>query len=72
MELRLAALEPGARARLSEGPGLPELERLGMTPGTRVRCLRRCPLGGPVLYEVRGAVLALRRSEAARIPAEAL
>lgn len=40
---------------------------LGFVLGTWVRPLRRSPLGDPTAYEVMGAVVALRRSEAARI-----
>ena len=40
---------------------------LGWTAGTPVRCLRASPLGDPVAYGVRGAVIALRRSDSKRI-----
>jgi len=40
---------------------------LGFVPGTRVRVLRTSPLGDPRAYLVRGAVIALRREDAARI-----
>ena len=40
------------------------LADLGFCPGTRVRVVRRAPLGDPVLYELRGYRIALRRSEA--------
>lgn len=40
---------------------------LGFLPGTTVRALRRAPLGDPTVYEVRGAQLCLRRSEAGRV-----
>ena len=36
------------------------LARLGLVPGTEVRCLRRSPLGDPTAYEFRSTVLALR------------
>lgn len=44
--------------------------RLGLIPGTEVRCLRLCPLGGPGVYLVRGAVYAIRRADAAGIHVE--
>jgi ferrous iron transport protein A len=40
---------------------------LGFVLGTLVRPLRRSPFGDPTAYEVMGSVVALRRSEAARI-----
>ena len=36
---------------------------LGWTAGTPIRCVRVSPLGDPVAYGVRGAVIALRRSD---------
>ncbi len=67
----LDSLDPGARARV-EAVTAPEplatrLADLGFCPGTPVRVVRRAPLRDPVLYELRGYRIALRRSEAARV-----
>lgn len=43
---------------------------LGFVPGARVRALHAAPWGDPVAYGVRGAVIALRRADAARIEIE--
>lgn len=43
------------------------LEDLGMMEGTELRCLHRSPAGSPAAYELRGAVIALRREDAAEI-----
>ena len=40
---------------------------LGFLPQTPVRALRRAPLGDPVVYELRGYRICLRRSDAARV-----
>lgn len=40
---------------------------LGVLPGTPIRVIRRAPLGDPVVYELRGYRLCLRRSETAHI-----
>jgi ferrous iron transport protein A len=40
---------------------------LGMVPGTLVEVVRRSPLGDPVAYQIRGAVIALRKDEASYI-----
>lgn len=40
------------------------LEDLGLTVGTRVRFWMASPLGDPHAYEIRGAVIALRREDA--------
>lgn len=40
---------------------------LGFVEGTKVTVIRRSPLGDPTAYQVRGAVIALRKEEAAKI-----
>jgi len=40
---------------------------LGFIPSTRVRTLRRAPLGDPASYELRGTQICLRASEALQI-----
>ena len=37
------------------------LADLGLLPKTRIRALRRAPLGDPTVYELRGYRLCLRR-----------
>ena len=71
MEISLDRLKPGERGWVSELRLPPEravgLLRLGLLPGTELRCLRRCPLGDPAVYRFRGTDLALRKKDAARI-----
>lgn len=57
---RVAALETGAQltGRLTE---------LGLLPGTAVRCRLRAPSGSPIVYEIRGASVAIRRKDAEKI-----
>lgn len=40
---------------------------LGLIVDTEVEALRRSPSGDPVAYQIRGAVIALRREEAATV-----
>lgn len=40
---------------------------LGILPGTQMQIALRSPLGDPIAYRVRGAVIALRREQAAQI-----
>ena len=67
----LADLPPGATGQVESvdetGPLGRRLLDLGFTPQTLVRVVRRAPLGDPVVYELRGTRLCLRRSEAHRI-----
>jgi ferrous iron transport protein A len=66
--LTLARLPVGASARVTAiddaSAVAGRLHDLGFVPGTAVRSIRRAPLGDPTLYEVRGAQLCLRRTEA--------
>jgi Fe2+ transport system protein FeoA len=43
------------------------LRELGLVPGTKIRLVRRAPLGDPLEISVRGSRLAIRRSEARHI-----
>ena len=40
---------------------------LGFIPGTRVRVIRRAPFGDPVLFEVGGRRVSLRRLDATSV-----
>lgn len=67
----LDGLRPGERGHVhalaAEGALAVRLADLGFCPGTSVRAVRRAPLGDPVLYELRGYQIALRRGEASLV-----
>ena len=67
----LARLAPGQSAEVKAVDGSSPIGRrlleLGFRPGTRLRVIRRAPLGDPTTYELRGSRFCLRRSEAERI-----
>jgi DtxR family Mn-dependent transcriptional regulator len=69
--VRLSDLRPGESATVRdlecEGFGRRRLMDLGMTPGTRIDCLFVGLAPEPMAYRVRGAVIALRREQAAEI-----
>jgi len=73
----LAQLELGREAvvaglsPLCRGPARRRLLDLGLVPGTAVAARLQAPGAGPVAYEVRGAMIALRREQAARVHLEA-
>lgn len=52
---------------LSGRSSLTRLRELGLVPGTRVRIVRRAPLGEPIEICVRGSMLAMRNQDAAHI-----
>lgn len=66
--LGLDRLEIGARARVEEVSGQPEVRRrlleMGLCTGVEVEILRRAPFGGPVELRVRGYLLSLRADQA--------
>jgi Fe2+ transport system protein FeoA len=43
---------------------------MGITPGVEVRLVTRAPMGDPLVFEVRGYRLSLRRAEAALVEIE--
>ncbi len=67
----LAQLYPGDGAKIThltvEGNLRRRLQDIGLIVGTTVRCVGKSPGGDPMAYSIRGAVIALRREDAARI-----
>ncbi len=66
----LSDLRPGetAAVRFLTDPAHDLAERLtdlGLTAGSAVTCTMKSPLGDPCAYLIRGAVIALRRADAA-------
>ena len=74
MNLSLDTLRVGQCARVSHIEAEPAMRRrlleLGLVPGTRVTCTAVSPAGDPAAYAVRGAVIALRRRDAAGVGLE--
>ena len=68
---RLDELEPGDGGivvnLVGKGPLLRRLLDMGLVIGTKVRVVRRSPLGDPVEFEIRGYNLSLRKEEAKHI-----
>lgn len=75
MPLKLKDMPIGTAARVSgysEG-GMAyrhKLLSMGLTPGTRLRVVGVAPLGDPVVIEVRGFRLSLRKAEAEALEIE--
>ena len=71
----LSELSAGQAARVCEirveGALRRRLFDLGLIPGTLVCCRGKAPCGSPIAFYIRGAVIALRRRDAAKIFAEA-
>ncbi len=68
---RLCHMLPGERAvihsTLAKGIEGHRLMDLGFVPGVCVEALHRSPFGDPTAYEVMGAVIALRHTDAKNI-----
>ncbi|MCY4040298.1 MAG: FeoA family protein [Gammaproteobacteria bacterium] len=54
-----------------DSPYAKRLQSLGFTPGALVEFIRKAPLGDPVQLRVRGARVALRKSEISALILEA-
>ena len=71
MTRRIHQIRPGDRATLAEVGGERSFRRrlmeLGFLPGTSVRLVRRVEIGDLVEFEVRGAHISLRGSEASAL-----
>lgn len=69
--MRLDELVPGQTATIEFVGGTGSFRRrlleLGVLPGTTVERTGQAPLGDPVSYRVRGAVICLRRAEASLV-----
>jgi ferrous iron transport protein A len=58
----------GEIVQLCGGCGMIQrLAEMGLTPGVKIKVMRKCAFSGPVEVEVRGTNLALGRGVAARI-----
>jgi Fe2+ transport system protein FeoA len=67
----LDQLAPGSCGEVGDvtgdGPFRRRLLELGLLPGTSIERTGQAPLGDPLSFRVRGAVLCLRRCDAAAI-----
>lgn len=70
----LSNLKPGEAARVKRidvaGEACWRLMDLGLVPDTRLEAVYRGPFGQPVAYRIRGALIALRKEQAAQIIVE--
>lgn len=69
--LTLPELQLGCTAKIrslsAQGTTRRRLLDLGFTEGSKVKAIRRSPLGDPTAYLVRGSLIALRVEEASLI-----
>ncbi len=67
----LDKLNIGQSAEIIEVKGDPDtcfrLRELGIIEGTRVHVVRRAPLGDPVVFNIKGYELALRKRDISKI-----
>ncbi|MBO5416234.1 MAG: ferrous iron transport protein A [Clostridia bacterium] len=72
--IHLNELETGQRANVvsvgGEAAMRQRFEDLGIVRGTEILCVMKSPLGDPVAYLIRGALIAIRREDSANILAE--
>jgi ferrous iron transport protein A len=69
--MTLRELEMGKKGRVTElrleGAERRRLLDLGLAIGSEIEAVRKSPLGDPVAYRVRGAVVALRKEQAEKV-----
>lgn len=69
--LQLHELSVGDKAYLDKLTSLNALRErmlaLGLTKGTTIEAIRKGPAGDPTIYNIRGAMIALRKEEASLI-----
>lgn len=74
MKNKLCDISPGDIGVVSgmrtEGSIRRRLRDIGFVEGAKVECIMKSPLGDPVAYLIKGAVIALRREDAASITVE--
>ena len=74
METTLNRLREGERGRVVSlclhGGTRRRLVDFGLIEGTDIVCLRRSPAGSPILFRVRGSMLALRAADSGKIRVE--
>lgn len=67
----MATLKAGESGVISELYNKGDIRRrlmdIGFTEGTTIQCVGKSPLGDPVAYLVKGAVIALRKEDSSRI-----
>ena len=74
IKIRLSEMEPDSQGRISEIIMEEKKERrlldLGFTEGTKITCIGESFFGSQKAYRIRGAVIALRTSDAGKIYVE--
>jgi len=65
-EMRVGDDAVVSESKVAGGIGL-RLRDIGLIPGTVVSCVAKSPLGDPVAFFIRGAVIALRSEELSNI-----
>ncbi len=75
MEVTLDQLHEGQSAKIRSlelhGAMRRRLLDFGMIEGTSIACIRKSPSGSPILYRLRGTLLAIRTAEGRCIRVEA-
>jgi ferrous iron transport protein A len=72
----LADLPEGQSATIRDieidSPTAQRLLDLGFIPGTKIRAVKKAPMGDPTTFEIRGYQMGLRRSESELIDVEVI
>lgn len=71
---RMSDMELGQKGRVVKigvkGSMLRRIQDLGLTENTTIKCVGKSPFGDPLAYDIRGAVIAIRRKDGKNIIVE--
>jgi len=74
LEKKLSEIEPGTEVFVKRVIGDKNLRKriadMGIVKGTRIKVVRKAPLGDPVEFELKGYSLSLRKNEAENVYVE--
>lgn len=74
LEKRLSEIEPETEVFVKRVTGDKNLRKriadMGIVKGTRIKVVRKAPLGDPVEFELKGYSLSLRKNEAENVYVE--
>ena len=71
MSFPLSHLKIGETAKVSHltltGSMRRRLQDIGLVEGTKVKCVLKSPCGDPAAYQIRGAVIAIRKEDSNQV-----
>lgn len=71
---RMSDMKPGQKGKVLElgikGKMLRRILDIGLTENTTIKCVGKSPFGDPLAYDIRGAIIAIRKEHGKNIIVE--